>query len=58
MKLIEAVQRFLNRDCVVTTREDEYCGILTEIGEDYICLIDGESDCLINTAFVESISSD
>lgn len=58
MKFEDALKRYLNRECVVTTRDDEYVGILTEIGEEYILLIDEESEYLLNIAFVESVSVD
>ncbi len=56
MKFQEAIKRFLNCDCLVTTHDDEYTGVLTEVGDDYILLVDEDEQCLLNLAFVESIS--
>lgn len=58
MKFREALKGFIDHEVTVTTREDEYCGILTEIGDDYVRIYDGTSDCLINLVAIESVTND
>lgn len=58
MKIEEAVKSYLNKECTVTTRDDEYDGTLTDVGEGYIKINDGISDCFINLNKVESIAFD
>ncbi len=58
MKLEEAIRKFIDYECTITTRDDEYDGVLTEIGEGYIKINDGDSECFLNLKYVESISFD
>lgn len=58
MKLNGILKDYINHEVVVATREDEYNGTLTDVGEDYIRLFDGNSECIISLAFVESVTKD
>lgn len=54
----ELLKRYINRECTITTRNDEYDGVLTEVGEGYVLISDGMSDCILNIAHIESVSFD
>ncbi len=58
MTLSEALKNYIDRECTVTTRNDEYDGVLTEVGEGYIKINDGFSECFINIISVESVTFD
>lgn len=47
-KIEDAFQRYLNRECTVFTVDEEFEGMLSEVGEDFILLKDDNSDYIIN----------
>ena len=56
MTLNEALKNYLDCECTITTRADEYVGLLTEVGEGYVMINDGISECLVNLTYIESVS--
>ncbi|MBR3969715.1 MAG: hypothetical protein IKJ87_01365 [Ruminococcus sp.] len=58
MNLEEALKNYIDRSCTITTRDDEYDGLLVEVGSGYVKINDGISDCLINLKYIESVSFD
>ncbi len=56
MFLKDTLKKYIEKECTVTTRDDEYDGVLTEVGEDFVAINDGISVCFVNLKAIESIS--
>lgn len=56
MFLKDALKKYINKECTVTTREDEYDGILVEVGDDYIEMNDGAFSFFVTFKAIESVS--
>jgi hypothetical protein len=56
MFLKDALKKYINKECTVTTRNDEYDGVLVEVGDDYIEINDEFSSCFVTIKAIETIS--
>lgn len=56
MFLKDALKKFVEKECTITTRNDEYDGVLVEVGEDFVEINDGVSACFVSIKAIESVS--
>ncbi len=57
-KMEDALLRYINRECTVTTVEDEFYGILTEVGDGFILLREDGTDSIINISKIAGVQFD
>lgn len=58
MYLKEVLKKYVEKNCTITTRNDEYDGVLMEVGDDFAEINDGDSVCFVNLNAIESVSFD
>lgn len=57
-KMEDALLRYLNRDCTVFTVDEEFYGILAEVGDGFILLREEGTDAIINTSRIVGVQFD
>lgn len=57
-KMEDALQRYMGRECTVYTVDEEFEGILNEVGDGFILLKDDNSDCIVNSSNITGVVID
>ena len=56
-KMEDALLRYVNRQCTVFTVDEEFYGVLTEVGEGFILVSEEGTDAIINISKIVSVMS-
>mgnify|MGYP003440369192 FL=1 len=57
-KMEDALLRYVNRDCTVFTVDEEFYGVLTEVGEGFILVSEEGTDAIINISKIVGVQFD